>query len=111
MILNVSRYQKKLLTDPTGTIENIALEKKKKLREELNVQEKALILAERLKKKPVPGKFYKQSDKNISYFNKENDFIITSKRKIEDKTFYWLKNIKTINISIKVFKDKNYLLF
>ena len=29
-ILNVSRYQKKLLTDPTGTIENIALEKIKK---------------------------------------------------------------------------------
>ena len=26
--------------------------------------------------------------------NKENVFIITNKRKIEDKTFYWLKNTK-----------------
>ena len=29
-----------------------------------------------------------------SYFNKENVFIITNKRKIGDKTFHWLKNIK-----------------
>ena len=59
--------------------------KKKKLREELNVGEKVLTLAERLKKKSVLGKFYKQSVQNISYFNRENVFIITNKRKIEDK--------------------------
>ena len=55
--------------------------KKKKLCEELNVGEKVLILAERLKKKSVLGKLYKQSVQNISYFNRENVFIITNKQK------------------------------
>ena len=89
--MNVSRYQKKLQIDSTTTIENFTLEKRKKLCEELNVGEKVLILAERLKKKSAPGKFYKQFVQNISYFNKGNVFIVTNKRKIEDKTFYWLK--------------------
>ena len=35
--------------------------KRKKLREELLIGEKALVLAERIKKKAAPGKFYKQS--------------------------------------------------
>ena len=34
--------------------------------------EKVLILAERIKKS-APGKFYKQTVQNISYFNKKND--------------------------------------
>ena len=32
---------------------------KKKLRENLNINEKVLLLAERIKKKSAPGKFYK----------------------------------------------------
>ena len=40
------------------------------------------------------SKFYKQSLQNISYFNKENVFIVTKKRKTEDETFYWLRNTK-----------------
>ena len=35
--------------------------KKKKLRESLNINKKVLILAERIRKKSAPGKFYKQS--------------------------------------------------
>ena len=72
----LDRYHKKLYS-----------RKKKKLREELNVGEKVLILAERLQRKSAPGKFYKQTVQNISYFNKENIFIIRNKTKIEDKTF------------------------
>ena len=96
----LDRYHKKLYS-----------RKKKKLREELNVGEKVLILAERLQRKPASGKFYKQSVQNFFYFNKENIFIIRNKRKIEDKTFYWLKTQKTTNISTKGFKGKNYLPF
>ena len=40
--------------------------KRKKLRENLNIAEKVYVLAERIKKKSVPGKFYKQSVQNIS---------------------------------------------
>ena len=46
--------------------------KKKQLREDLSIDEKVYVLAERIKKKSAPGKFYKQSVQNISYFNKKN---------------------------------------
>ena len=48
--------------------------KRRKLRENLNIDEKVLILAERIRKKSAPGKFYKQSVQNIPYYNKEKTF-------------------------------------
>ena len=50
--------------------------KKKKFRDEHFIGEKVIVLAERIKKKSAPGKLYKQSVQNISYFNKEKTFII-----------------------------------
>ena len=41
--------------------------KRKKLRDKLFLGEKVLVLAERIKKKDAPGKFYKQSVQNICY--------------------------------------------
>ena len=46
--------------------------KKKQLREDLSINEKVYVLAERIKNTSAPGKFYKQSVQNISYFNKKN---------------------------------------
>ena len=43
--------------------------KRKKIREKLNIGEKVYILAERIKKKSAPGKFFKHSVKNISYYS------------------------------------------
>ena len=51
------------------------------MREELNVGEKVLILAERIRKKSAPGKFCKQTVQNVSYFNKENVFTVRNKKK------------------------------
>ena len=45
--------------------------KKKKLWKSLDVGEKFLILAERIKKKSAPGKFYKKTVQNI-YFKKKS---------------------------------------
>ena len=47
--------------------------KRRKLRENLNIVEKVLVLAERIKKKIAPGKFYKQSVENIEkrHFQKQ----------------------------------------
>ena len=50
--------------------------KKKRLREELHVGAKVLILARRIRKKSALGKFYKQTAQNTSYFNNENVFTI-----------------------------------
>ena len=52
------------------------MQKRKKLKENLNIGEKVYILAERIKKKSAPGKFYKQSVQNISYFNKDVIYTI-----------------------------------
>ena len=44
---------------------------RKKLREDLMIGEKVLVIAKRIKKKAAPGRFYKQSVQNICYFNKD----------------------------------------
>ena len=53
--------------------------KKKKGRDKLNIGEKVLVLAERIKKTPAPGKFYKLLVQNITYFN--GDEIFNEKKK------------------------------
>ena len=68
------------------------MRKRKKLRENLNIGEKVYILAERIKKKIAPGKFYKQSVQNISYFNKDVIYSIRKKHIIDNIKCYWVKN-------------------
>ena len=48
--------------------------KNKKFRDNLNINKKVLVLAERIGRKSVPWKFYKQFVQNISYFHKEKVF-------------------------------------
>ena len=56
--------------------------KKKKSRENLNINEKVLLLAERIRKKSALVKFYKKSVRNIrKYFSLEK-----SKKKIKSAT-------------------------
>ena len=54
------------------------------------VDEKVLVLAERIKKKAGPGKFYKQSVQNISDFNEDRTFIIRKIQLIDNIKNYWL---------------------
>ena len=72
--------------------------KKRKLRGYLMISGKVLVLAERIRKKSTPGKFYKEPVQNISYFNKEKTFSIVKKQKID---YYWLKNVQTNKKNIK----------
>ena len=67
--------------------------KGRKLRENLNIGEKVLVLAERIKKKSAPGKFYKQPVQNIAYFNKEKTFSIRKKQKTHQIDYYWLVDL------------------
>ena len=69
--------------------------KKKQLREDLSIGEKVFVLAERIKKKSAPGKFYRQSVQNISYFNKEKIFTIWAIKTINKIKYYCLKNAET----------------
>ena len=48
----------------------------KKLRSPLEIGEKVLVLAERLKKKDTPGTLHKSTTENMSFFNREQIFIV-----------------------------------
>ena len=52
------------------------MQRPRKLREPLDIGEKVLVLAERLKKKYAPGKLYKSTTQNKTLFNKNKIFII-----------------------------------
>ena len=60
---------------------------RKKLRSSLTVGEKVLVLAERLRKKDALGSLYKSTTKNISFFNREEIFIV---RKVWSKDLQFL---------------------
>ena len=69
--------------------------KRRKFRENLNVDGNVLVLAERIRKRLASGKFYKQSVQNISYFNKEKTFSIRKRQKIDKIDYYWLTNLQS----------------
>ena len=62
--------------------------KRRKLRIELFIGEKVYILAERIRKKSAPGKFYKQSVQNIIYLNKDKKFLIRAITSISGIKYY-----------------------
>ena len=69
------------------------------------------MLAERIKKKSAPRKFYKQSVQNITYFNRDKIFSIIKKQKIDKINYYQLKNLEDNKISMKIFQRKELFVF
>ena len=66
--------------------------RKRKLRSPLNLDEKVLALAERLKKKDALGNLYKASTDNIPFFNRNQIFIIYKRAKLNNGTYlYWVE--------------------
>ena len=96
-IFNMHRKEKtKLLHDRLNRYNKKKYKAKiRKLRENLNIGEEVLVLAERIKKKSAPGKCYKQSVETICDFNIEKTFSIRKKKKINKIDYYWLKNLQT----------------
>ena len=73
--------------------------RKRKLRSPLNLDERVLVLAERLKKKDAPGSLYKASTENIPFFIGDRIFTIYKRAKLENGVYlYWLdENGRKIN--------------
>ena len=62
------------------------------LRSFLYLDEKVLVLAERLKKKDAPGKIFKSTTDNIPYFNKNRIFTIYKRVKLNNGSYlYWIE--------------------
>ena len=62
------------------------------LRSQLNLNEKVLVLAERLRKKVAPGNLYKASTENMPFFNRNRIFTIYKTAKLNNGTYlYWVE--------------------
>ena len=61
---------------------------------------KSVDFSQNNKKKSVPGKFYRQTVQNISYFNKKMTFTIRNKQKTDKNTYH----------CVKISKNNKYLL-
>ena len=83
--------------------------KRKKLREKLDVGERVYVLAGRIKKKSAPGKFYKETVQNISYFNKETIYVVRERKKIDDINYYWIKSPLT-NVKKRFLRSELFAL-
>ena len=66
-------------------------QRKKQLRSPLNLDEKVLVLAERIRKKDAAGSLFKASTENRPFFNREHIFTIYKRSKLNDGSYlYWL---------------------
>ena len=67
------------------------------LRSQLNLNEKVLVLAERLRKKDSPGNLYKASTENMPFFNRNRIFTIYKTAKLNNGTYWVEEEGKKIN--------------
>ena len=84
--------------------------KKKKLREPLEIGEKVLVLAERIKKKDAPGVLFKSTTENIPFFNKKEIFTIEKSILIENVYNYWVKKENGENINKRFIRQQLFAL-
>ena len=61
--------------------------RKRTLRSPLNLNEKVLVLAEKLKNKDVPGNLYKPSTENMPFFNRNRIFTLYKRAKPNNGTY------------------------
>ena len=78
----------------------------------LMIGEKVLSLSERIKKKDAPGKLYKSTTQNQSFFNKDKIFIVKKRVKtISNDWYYWVAEEKSDKINkFKFVRQELYAL-
>ena len=76
---------------------------RQKLRSPLTVGEKVLVLAKRLRKKDVSGNLYKSMIENVSFFNREEIFIVRKVLLKENFYNYWISKMADSEIINKRF--------
>ena len=85
--------------------------RQKKLRNPLYLDEKVLVLAERLKKKDAPSKFYKASTDNIPSFNRDKIFTIYRRAKRNNGSYlYWLEDENSTKIEGRFLRQELFAL-
>ena len=85
--------------------------RQRKLRSPLYLDEKVLVLAERLKKKDAPSKSFKASTHNIPFFNREKIFTIYKRAKLNSGSYlYWLEDDKMNKVEGRFIRQELFAL-
>ena len=90
--------------------EKIDEKQKRKLREPLKIDEKVLVLAERIKKKDAPGVLSKSTTENIPFFNKKEIFKINKPNLVNKVYNYWIKKENNQNINNRFIREELFAL-
>ena len=83
---------------------------KKKLREPLEIDEKVLILAERIEKKDAPGILFKSTTQNVPFFNKKEIFKIRKYNLVDNVYNYWIKKENNQKIDKRFIREELFAL-
>ena len=90
--------------------EKLDKKQKKKLREPLNIGEKVLVLAEKIKKKDAPKFLFKSTTENIPFFNKKEIFNI-DKYILNDNVYnYWIKTPEGKKIDKRFIREELFAI-
>ena len=85
--------------------------RQKKLRNPLNLDEKVLVLAERLKKKDAPSKLFKATTENTPFYNREKIFTIYKRAKLYNGNYlYWIEDENNNKIEGRFVRDELFAL-
>ena len=90
--------------------EKLDEKQKRKLREPLEISEKVLVLAERIKKKDAPGVLFKSTTENIPFFNKKEVFKIRKRNLVNSVYNYWIKKDNNQNIDKRFIREELFAL-
>ena len=70
--------------------EKVDSQKRRQLRDPLNVRERVFILSSRIRKKDAPGALYKATTENRSFYNRKEIYTIKDVVNIDGVCNYWL---------------------
>ena len=90
--------------------EKVDERQKKKLREPLEIDEKVLILAERIKKKDAPGILFKSTTQNVPFFHKKEIFKIRKYNLVDNVYNYWIKKENNQKIDKRFIREELFAL-
>ena len=90
--------------------EQLDKKQKKKLREPLNIGERVLVLAERIKKKDAPKFLFKSTIENIPFFNKKEIFNIDKYILNGNAYNYWIKTSEGKKIDKRFIREELFTI-
>ena len=91
-------------------VKNLDARKKGKLCDLLDIDEKVLVLVERLRKKDAPGRLYKSTTGNRLYFKRNKIFTINKRVQMSDKTYYYWLNENSQKVKNRFSREELFAL-